>query len=153
MPATYGAEHLTARAARVIVEHDVASADDPQVVALTTAADCFEIADGYHRFLAGLFRSVGTGNIDEFSIIAATAADGTGATVVKTHAFGAGEADAVGDFVWLECDVDQIREVLAAATHVGVRIEQQTAGDECIVYFERADPLHSYAGLTADNIS
>lgn len=152
MAANATAERLRSRAHRVIVEHDVASADDPQVVALTPAADCFAISDGYNSFLAGLFRSVGTGNIDEFSLIAATAADGTGATVIQTHAF-TSEANAVGDFVWLECDVEQIREVLPTATHIGVRVEQATAGDECIVYFERADPLHAYTGLTADYIS
>jgi hypothetical protein len=151
MPATYTAQHLRSRAARVIVEHDVASADDPQVVALTPTADCFAITDGYRRFLAGLFRSVGTGNIDAFEIIAATDAAGTGATVVVEHAF-ATEADAVGDFVWLECDIEQVLEVLATATHVGVRIEQATAGDECIVYFERAEPTFAYTDLTADTI-
>jgi hypothetical protein len=151
MAANYTAEHLTARAARVLVEHDP-GADTVVVVALTPTADCFEIADGYRRFLAGLIRTVGTGNIDEFSIIAATAADGSGATVVATHAFG-DEADAVGDFVWLECDIDQVREVLATATHIGVQVEQATAGDECVIYFERADPLHSHTGLTADTIA
>ena len=106
----------------------------------------------YRRFRAGVFRSVGTGDIDTFQIIAATAAAGTGATVVETHALG-DAVDAVGDTIWLETDVENIRNALATATHVGVRVEQATSGDECIVFFERADPLITPATATADYIS
>lgn len=153
MAATYGAEHLTSRASRVLVDFDP-DADTATIVDLdkSGSGECFAIADNYRRFLAGIVHTVGTGNIDEFSIIAATDADGTGATVVVTHAFDS-EANAVGDTVWLECDVEQVREVLATATHVGVRAELATSTDECVVYFERAEPQFERAGLTADYIS
>lgn len=153
MPANYTAEHLRSRADRRMVDFDPGSAD-PVIVDLdpTTSGELLPISDGYQHFLAGVFHSVGTGNIDEFSLIAATDADGTGATVIQTHAF-TSEANAVGDYVWLECDVEQIREVLATATHIGVRVELATGTDECVVYFERSGPLHAYSGLTADYIS
>ena len=149
----YTAEHLTSRSARVMVEFDPDSAD-PVVVDLVNGSsdECFPISDGYRRFLAGLIRTVGSGNIDAFEIIAATDADGGGAIVVVSHAF-ASEADAVGDYVWLECDIEQVYDKLSTATHIGVRVELATGTDECVISFERAKPRHAYAGLTSDYIS
>lgn len=153
MAATYDADVLRSRAHRVLVDFDP-DADTKTIVDLDNSGtgELFALADGYNRFLAGLIHTVGTGNIDAFEIIAATDADGTGATIVKEHAFGS-EANAVGDYVWLECDVEQVYEVLSTATHVGVRAELATAGDECIVYFERAEPTYAHDALTADYIS
>lgn len=107
---------------------------------------------GYRRFRAGLFRSVGTGSVTKFQIIAATAADGTGATIVKDHAIGSAP-DAVGDTIWLECTDEQVKEVLSTATYVGVRVHLATATDEAVVFFERSNPVHPRTGLTADYIA
>jgi hypothetical protein len=153
MAANYTAHKALALANRRMADFDP-GVDTPAIVDLdpTGSGEMLAISDGYRRFVAGLFHSVGTGNIDAFEIIAATDADGTGAVVVAEHAFAA-EANAVGDTVWLECDVEQVREVLATATHIGVRVEQATAGDECVIYFERSEPTFAYAGLTADTIA
>lgn len=152
MAATYDAHHLRATSERRMVDFDPNSAGltlvdlDPR-----SNAECLEIAE-FRRFLAGLFRSVGTGTVVEFQVIAATDADGTGATIVKEHAL-AVAPDLVGDTLWLEVDAAQIREVLPAATHVGVRVQLQTSTDECVVFFERAEPFYPRAELTADDIS
>lgn len=152
-PATYTAEHLRSRAERRMVDFDPDSADialvdlDPD-----SSAECLPLSDGYRRFLAGIMHTIGTTDIDAFQIIAATDADGTGATVVVQHS-NPDAADAVGDYIWLECDIEQVKEVLAGATHIGVRAEFETLGDEAVVYFERADPQFAYTGLTADRIS
>ena len=153
MAATYDADVLRSRAHRVLVDFDP-DATTKTIVDLDNSGsgELFALSDGYHRFLAGLFHSVGTGNIDAFEIIAATDADGTGATIVAEHAFGS-EADAVGDYVWLECDVDQVYEVLSTATHVGVRAQLATGTDECVIYFERAEATFKHDALTADYIS
>lgn len=153
MAATYTAHKELARSSRVMVDFDP-DADTAVIADLdkSGSGELFAISDGYRRFVAGLIRSVGTGNVDGFQIIAATDADGTGATVVVEHAF-TSEANAVGDTVWLECDIDQVKEVLAAATHVGVRAELATSTDECIIFFERSEPTFVRAGLTADYIS
>ena len=149
----YTAEHLTSRSARVMVDFDPGDTNLDIIDLVNGSSDeLFPIADGYRRFLAGLFHSVGSGNIDGFEIIAATDGDGTGAVVVATHAF-ASEADAVGDTVWLECDIEQVYEALATATHIGVRVELATNSDECVVSFERSDPRHAFAGLTSDYIA
>src|SRR5438045_6826369 len=106
----------------------------------------------YRRFRAGLFRSVGTGSVTSFKIYAATATDGSGNTAVVAHAIGTAP-DAVGDTIWLEVDAEQIREVLSTATHVGVEIALVTSTDECVVFFEQAEPFYGPThGLTADII-
>lgn len=110
------------------------------------------LSAGYRRFVAGLVRSVGTGGVTAFEIIAATDADGTGAVAVATHA-GPTTANAVGDYIWLECDIEQVLAALATATHIGVRVTLATGTDECIIYFERSEPTFEYGGLTADFIS
>ncbi len=69
-----------------------------------------------------------------------------------THALGSAP-DAVGDHIFLECDVEQVYEVLSTATHVGVRIDLATATDECVVLFIAGDPVYPVTGLTADYIA
>lgn len=152
MAATYTAEHLTARSERRMVEYDVDDALNIVDLGQPQGAgnSCLPIAN-FRRFIGGLFRSVGTGSVVAFQIIAATDAAGTGATIVVAHAIGSAP-NAVGDTIWLECDVEQIREVLATATHVGLRVDLSTATDEAVFFFERADPMFPRAGLTADYI-
>ncbi len=152
MVATYTAEHLKSRSERRMVDYDIDAALNIVDLGQPQGAGnkCLPIAN-FRRFIAGVFRSVGTGTVDAFHIIAATAADGTGATIVCSHALGSAP-DAVGDTIWLECDVEQVHEVLAGATHVGVKLDLATATDECVVSFERAEPLWPVAGLTADYI-
>lgn len=150
MPATYTAEHLTSRSERRMVDFDP-DATSATLVTLDPAnsAQCVEVA-GFRRFLAGVCKSVGTGAVSKVEIVAATDAAGTGATVIAEKTT---SADAVGDTVWIECDAAQVTEVLPGATHVGVRVTLATGTDECVVFFERADPFYAHAGLTADYIA
>jgi hypothetical protein len=115
--------------------------------------ECFPIARS-KKFLFGcLVNTTGAtpNDLEEFEIIAATDEDGTGAIVVKAHALGS-TPDAIGDYVWIEVDVKQIREVLATATHVGVRAEVTTTTSQCtfVIIEER---MEEYNGLTADYVS
>lgn len=154
MVARYDAQSLLARlkcrlvdwnpdgVAKVIVDLNPATSDE-----------LFPIARS-KRFLFGIIVNT-TGatpnDLEEFEIIAATDGDGTGATVVKAHALGS-TPDALGDYVWLEVDVKQIREVLATATHVGVRAEVTTTTSQCtIVIIE--ERMEEYNSLTADYVS
>lgn len=153
MAATYSAEHLTARSLRRMLDFDPDSGS-AVVVDLDPASSAKTIAltAGYRRFLFGIMRSVGTGQITTARIIACTAADGTGSvtTVVTSSPT---TADAVGDTVWLECDVEQVREVLSTAAYVGLEITLQTSTDECVVFVEAAEPTFAVAGLTSNYIS
>lgn len=160
MPATYSAERYFSREKNWMVEHDPAGAStDPVVVDLGqpqgAGAACISLTEngGLRKLKVLCLKTVGTGNTDELSIIAATAADGTGATVVVQVATATAQTqNAVGDVLVLECDIDQIREVLAAATHVGVRHEAATGTDEW-AFALTAEYLHAYQGLTANYIS
>jgi len=153
MVATYNAHYLDARDEIRMVDYDIDNALNVVDLGLPQGAGnkCLPIAL-YRKFRARLFRSVGTGTVSAFQIIAATAADGTGATIVVAHALGSAP-DALNDQIGLEVDADQVKEVLAAATHVGVRIQLATTTDECVVFFERADPLYTAGALTADYIA
>jgi hypothetical protein len=103
----------------------------------------------YARIITSLL--VGTGPT-AFSICAATDAAGTGVQLVKTHAMGS-LPDAEGDTVVLECSAEEIREVLATATHVGVWLDCNNNDDETIVTLIRADALYGYSALDAEYVS
>ena len=156
MVATTTAQHLRARAERRVVIHNPADAATAQLVDLalpkTGATQCLPIAN-FRRFLAMITTSIlgGTGPI-ALSIYAATSAAGAGGVAVVTHAMGS-LPNALNDSVCLECSVEQIHEVLATATHVGVWVDCNHNDDEVAVLFERADPLFQHADLTADYVS
>jgi hypothetical protein len=156
MVATYIASHLNNLSEIRMLDYDIDGALNVVDLGQPQGAGnkCLPIAV-FRRFRAGLFRSVSApASVDAFQIIAATTADGTGSpTIVVAHAIGTAP-DAVGDTIWLEVDVEQVREVLLTATHVGVRVDLANAADECVIFFERADPLYGpRQGLTADFIS
>lgn len=157
MPATYSAQHFFSRLQWITVEFDVTTTDATVVDLGTPQAGTDKLLSisangGLQRLAVKLFKTVGTGNTDGFEIIAATNAAGTGSpTVVKAHAAPTGQ-NAVGDYMVLECDAEQIREVLATATHVGVRIEPATNTDEFVISVI-AEYAQKYPALTADFIS
>lgn len=103
------------------------------------------------RYLFGIMVTVGTGGITTATVKAATAADGTGETTVVQIT--PTTADAVGDHVFVEVDVDQIRAALSTATHVGLEIDLVTSTDECVVTVIGSDGQHQYDELTANYIS
>lgn len=150
--ATTTAMHLRANMEVRIAEYDVDDAlgfvdlAQPQ----GGSVPCLPIT-GFRRFMAGWFNSVGTGGATAFHIVAATDAAGTGVLPVVSHAIGS-NPNAVGDQLFLECTVEQIRETLPTATHVGVQIDMVTTTDEGVCVFIRAEPVHPRAGLTADYV-
>ena len=153
MVATASLQHFFSRGNRRMVEYDSDDALNLVDLALPQGggAECLPVF-GFRRFVAGLIRSVGVGTVSAFSIVAATSAAGAGATAVVSHALGSAP-DAVNDQLWLECDLEQIREVLSTATHVGIQVQLATASDEAIFYFERAEPFQPRTGLTTDFIA
>jgi hypothetical protein len=159
MTATYTAEHLFTGAEIRMRENDPDTGNDAYVdlaepaagAAGSPTAPFIPIAQ-FRRFAAIYMTTVGTGGVTAFKIMAATDAAGSGAVAVVAHALGS-NPDAVGDFVTLECNVEQIREVLATATHVGVLVNLVTNTDEGCLTFIRAEPQFPRSGLTADYIS
>jgi hypothetical protein len=150
---TYTAQHVSSRREQRMVVWQPADAATAQLIDLGQPQGagnlCLPIA-GFRRFTAQTCASLLVGNgVIAFKIYAATAAAGTGATVVVSHAVGTAP-DAEGDSLFLECDVDQIRAALPTATHVGVWIDCQHNDDETTVCFTREEPDHLYPALTSD---
>lgn len=152
----YTANKLRAQSARRMVDFDPDATTETIVTLNPAAAEkCLALASlgGPQSFLAGLFRSVGTGSITGFKVFVSEDAAGvTNATVVAAHALGS-DPNAVGDTLWLEVTAEQVKAALATAAYIGVKITQGTAGDECVVFFECADGRFKYDGLTADYVS
>ena len=153
MVATYTAHKLQSQMEIRTVIWQPADAATAQLVDLGQPQGagnlCLPIAT-FRRFFAQITTALLTGTgPTAFSIYAATAADGTGGVAVVTHALGS-LPNAEGDSVVLECDVEQIREVLSTATHVGVWLDCNNNDDEVAVTFIRDEPEFPRAGLTAD---
>lgn len=156
MVATYTAHHLMARMEVRTVIHQPGSSSTAQLADLGqpqgAGNKCLPIAT-FRRFLAQVTASALTGvGVNAFSIYAATDAAGTGGTAVVTHAVGSAP-DAEGDSLNLECNAEQIHEVLATATHIGVWLDCANDADEAAVTFIRAEPLYTAGGLTADYVA
>lgn len=151
MAATQTIEALKTRAKRFMVEFDPDSGSETAVTLDPANAATYRPIEGFRKFLFGLMHSVGTGGITTARISAATAADGTGATTVVEIT--PTTNDAINDTSWVEATIEQIREVLPTATHVGLLVDLVTSTDELVVYGEFAEPQHEYSGLTADYIA
>lgn len=158
MAASYTAEHIFSRQKVWTVEVDDAGAStDPIIVDLGqpqgASLKLVPIKD-LLRFAAVVFKSVGAGNTDEFSIIVADDAAGTAnVTAVKTMTTATAQTqNAVGDVLVLETNVEQMKEVSSTAAYVGVRVELATGTDELIVT-AIADYQFQRSGLTANYIS
>jgi hypothetical protein len=157
MVATYTANDLLTREEQRTVIWQPADAATAQIVDLGqpqgAGALMLPIAN-FRKFKAQVTTSLLTGTgPTAFSICAGTSAAGAGVTLVVTHAMGS-LPNAEGDSVVLECNVEQIREVLATATHVGVWLDCNHNDDEAAVTFTRADPFQGPRdGLTGDYVS
>ena len=154
MVATTTVHKLQAHMAIQTVIHQPNDAATAQLVDLGqpqgASAKLLPIAN-YREFMAQVTASLLAGSgVTAFSIYAATNAAGTGSpTAVVTHAVGTAP-DAEGDSLNLECNVEQIREVLPTATHVGVWLDCNHNDDEAAVTFIRCNPFHTAGALTAD---
>lgn len=109
--------------------------------------------ENYRDFLVQITASLLVGNgVSAFSIYAATSAAGANGTAVVTHAVGSAP-DAEGDSLHLECDIEQIREVLPAATHIGVWVDEANNDDEAAVVVIRAGAVFESRALTSDYVA
>jgi hypothetical protein len=111
----------------------------------------------YEWFGAGCMTSVSASSSGPtlVDIVGATDSVGTNATTIVSS--GTVAADAVGDFVFVECQAAQVKEVGDAAgfafTHVGARITCSNSGDECVVTYWRAFPRFPQKDLTITTIA
>lgn len=115
----------------------------------------------YEYFLIGFFRTVGTGNLDTFKILANDASDGSGTDIiVKTHAIGS-EPNLLSDQIWLECRADEVAaegidQGLTApkvARYVTANVEFATSTDEGVILYILGGAKNPNLDLTADIIA
>ncbi len=99
--------------------------------------------------------SASSSGVTKVEIVGCTDSTGANPTVVVDS--GTVAADAVGDFVFVECSAAQVKEVGDAAsltlTHVAARITCSNSGDEAVVTYLRAFPKFPQLNLTANVIA
>jgi hypothetical protein len=153
MPATYTAEHVSANRKQIAVVWQPADAATAQLVDLGQPQGASALMlpiEEFTHFTAQTCASLLAGSgVTVFKIYCGTDAAGSTPTVVVAHAVGTAP-DAEGDSLFLECNAEQIHEVLATATHVGVWLDCQHNDDETVVIFTCEHPTYARAGLTAD---
>jgi len=108
----------------------------------------------FFAVLAMTALKVGNGMV-ELSIYAAEDATGTNAVEIKTT--GVIAADAIGDYVTLECSAEEIAQLGRAAgyalRYVAAYVDCHHNDDEVAVTYIRHGARFPVAGLTADAIS
>ena len=132
---------------------------DPDESAATDIG--FVDVTNYETFMAIFVRSVGTGTLDSFNIIANYVTDTGTDVTVKAHAI-ASEPNAQADMIFLECTASEIHSAVVdgittlanqqAAKYVSAECEFDTSTDEGVVIYIMGAKRPA-AGLTADVIA
>lgn len=145
MASTVATEKLTANLA--VTHYDF----DPNV---DTAVDVAWVdMHNFGHFLCSFFRTVGTGDVDGFKILANSASDGSGTDVeIKVHALGS-QPNAVGDYVFLECTAAEIAALGSNLRYVSASLELATSTDEAVVTYIRGCPRNAHADLSVDTVA
>ena len=106
----------------------------------------------FENFAVLAMSSTLTGNgITLLEIVVADDTASTNLAVVKTS--GAVAADAVGDYVFLECTAAEANEVGTTGRYVAARITVANSADEAVVSYLRFGAKRAYDGLTATTIA
>lgn len=101
----------------------------------------------------GFMRSVGTGAVDSFKILANAQSNGGGTDAeVKAHAAPT-VADAVGDQLFLECLAEELPPLGSSLRYLSGSLELATDTDECVAVYVFGEPRFAYDGLTADIVA
>lgn len=107
----------------------------------------------YEGFAVVAMSSTLTGaGITKLEIVASEdSAGATNLTVVKDS--GTVAADAVGDFVALECTAEELAQLDPDLRYVAARLTCANAADEAVVTYIRHKPRFATSGLTANTIA
>jgi len=109
----------------------------------------------FSQLMAVAMRTVGTSNATA-KIQVATSAAGANAADLVTKTI-TDQPNAVGDYIVLECDAQQIAQAAAAAgrayTHASLVLSLATATDEMVVTYIRSGPRFAHDGLTVELIA
>lgn len=122
---------------------------DPNATTLTDIA-WVDLKD-FLYFMVCFMRTIGTGAF-VMKIAASASSSGSNSVVVKEQAYTAGEPDAVGDNVFLECTAEEIAALGTHLRYVSAQCSVATNTDEGVVVYTRAGGYEKRA-LTADVIA
>lgn len=157
MASAVTSQKLGANAARIMYDHDPGATSAQAITPDGGTTKRYLAAAGYEYFGVGCMTSVSASSSGPTLVDIVAATDSAGTDVTTVVSSGTVAADAVGDFVWVECTAAQIKEVGDAAgktfTHVSARITCSNSGDECVVYVERGGPKWAGLNLTTNAIS
>ncbi len=121
----------------------------------------------YETFMAIFIRTIGTGALDTYNIIANYVNDTGTDVTVKSHAI-ASEPDALMDKIILECTAAEVAALQSSVSqttnqvgaypgnllrYVTVEAELATTTDEGVVVYILGNPRFPQSGLTADSIA
>ena len=153
MASPQASDKLATRAIRTMWDHD----PDTTAATITTpdAGTTLRMVDmrDFGAFGAGAMCTVVAGGaITKIEIVASDdSAGATNLTVIKDS--GTISANAQGDWAWLECTAEEIRQESEeggyALRYVGLRITVSNSGSEAAVYYEQTNPKRAYDGMTA----
>ena len=145
MASTISGAKLSANVQQKLYIHDPADA----TVATKVPSTWLSLA-GVKSILAGVLVTSAHAMVT-LKVFAGTDDSGTGATEVVAHAAPTA-ADAAGDALYLDCTIEQIKDVLATATHFAVEVDMNNSAATAVVSIV-IDKDRKYSGLTADQIA
>lgn len=91
----------------------------------------------YDKIVVSFFRTIGTGALTTFTILANSSSTGASTDVeIKSHALGS-QPDAVGDYVFLECTAKELAAAGTDLRYVSANIDFVTSTDEGVVTYVR----------------
>lgn len=143
-------QKLISKSKRYLVEHTPAgaTAEEPSWVQMRD----------YDCFLLGYVRTAGTDALTALSIVVGdTSSPGT-AYVVVSHALGTA-VDAVGDYVWIETNAEEIQKIAkdngidTDDLYVSAQVTEVGVGDKSVLLYELGASHHCQENLTADTIA
>ena len=111
----------------------------------------------FERIVIFFFRTVGTGALDTFRLLANTGSTGGGTDVVVASHAVATEPNLLGDYIFLEANASMIAQEAADAgianvRYVSANVEFATSTDEGVIGYIM-EPRRAYDGLSADTIA
>lgn len=144
-------QHFLSRNKITCYDHDPADSTVATDVAWVDMRD-------YEGIVISVFCSAltGTGPV-AFKILGNSSSTGSGTdAVIKTHALGTA-ADAVGDYIFLECTAEEIAAASTSTTgqlrYVSANVAMNNAADEAVVTYIRYGARFATEDLTADTIA
>jgi len=91
--------------------------------------------------------------VSALTLQANTASDGSGTDVTLATRTGLSTADAAGDCLWIEADIDDAAVGTDGARYVNCVITAANAADDHVITYILSDPKYPAASLTGDIIS